>query len=152
MFIILYVISNIFSGNTARRVFDNPSKTAEILDLDETLIHRLGVILKVLSSGEEIDTDKYHLYAIETARLYVSLYPWATMSPTLHKVLIHGAHIAKESLMPLGKLAEDALEALNKVLRKYRREYTRKCSREATNEDMIKRLFVRSDPLISSLR
>ena len=57
------------------------------------------------------------------------------MPPTVHKLLIHGADISKEAILPVGQLSEDALESRNKDIRKLRLHNTRKISREATNED-----------------
>ena len=88
---------------------------------------------------------------METAELYVSLYPWYYMPPTVHKVLIHGAKVIREAIVPIGQLSEEALESRNKDIRKYRKNYTRKCSREKTNEDIFKRLLLSSDPYISQL-
>lgn len=71
------------------------------------------------------------------------------MPPTVHTLLIHGAEIAKEAILPLGQLTEEAMEARNKDARKYRGRYTRKHSRVATKEDLFQRLLITSDPLIS---
>ncbi|KAK2577580.1 hypothetical protein KPH14_002460, partial [Odynerus spinipes] len=49
-------------------------------------------------------------------------------------------------------LSEEALEATHKEIRKNRFSYTRKTSRKCTNEDLMRRLLLTSDPLISSFR
>nr|CAH7742540.1 unnamed protein product [Callosobruchus chinensis] len=56
-----------------------------------------------------------------------------------------------KSLLPIGQLSEEAQEASNKVFRKFRESFSRKISREKTNEDILKRLLISSDPYISSL-
>ncbi|KAL6420764.1 hypothetical protein ACFW04_013877 [Cataglyphis niger] len=106
---------NTNDGNTARRFFQNPTKSVEIT---------------ALSSNYKINTYTFHAYCQETAKLYVSLYPWYYMPPTVHKILIHGSSI-KEIILPIGQLSEEALE---------------------TNEDLFKRLLLTSDPLISFLQ
>lgn len=141
----------ISAGNTARKVFDNPVEAASILELDVTLIRRLAVVLKALTSGKELNISRYHSYALEVGELYRTLYPWAVMSPTLHKVLLHGAFIAEKAPFPLGELAEDAQESINKLLRDYRKNHARQSGRSVNNEDIFKRLLIRSDPYISSL-
>ena len=73
------------------------------------------------------------------------------MPPTVHKLLIHGADISKEAILPVGQLSEDVLESRNKDIRKFRLHNTLKISREATNEDLFRRLLLTSDPLISSI-
>ena len=49
-------------------------------------------------------------------------------------------------------MSEEAQEARNKEIRRYRESFTRKTSRHNTNEDLLKRLLISSDPYITSLR
>ena len=49
-------------GNTCRRFFQNPSKTADILKIDEDLVRRLSVILQTLNSGFDIDCKAFREY------------------------------------------------------------------------------------------
>nr|XP_022912276.1 probable ATP-dependent RNA helicase ddx56 [Onthophagus taurus] len=72
------------------------------------------------------------------------------MPTSVHKILIHGAAVIKESLLPIGELSEEAQEAKNKQVRRFRECHTRKCSRLQTNEDLFKRLLLSSDPFISN--
>lgn len=139
-------------GNTARRFFKDFHVTADITGLDETLIYRLSIILKVISSGYEIDPQKFQEYCDETTILYLNLYNWYIMPVTLHKVLIHGTDIIKNSIIPIGQMSEEASEAQNKEIRKVRLGHTCKVSRVRTNFDLLKYLFVSSDPHITLLR
>lgn len=63
-------------GNTSRQFFDDPSRTAKITGIKETLIIRCATILKAISSGYEINKKAFSEYAIETAKLLVKEYPW----------------------------------------------------------------------------
>lgn len=101
-------------GNTSRRFFEDPQLASDITGISHELIYRLKVILETISSGHIIDPEKYDKYALDTARLYVDLYPWHPMTPTMHKILIHGAIIIKNALLPIGQLSEEAAEARNK--------------------------------------
>lgn len=114
------------------------------------LIKRFAVILQTISSGFEINVDKFDTYAKETAKLYTELYNWYYMPSSVHKVLIHGADVVKSSLLPIGQLSEEASEARNKDFRNFRQHHTRKISRIKTNEDILNSLLVTSDPVISS--
>lgn len=143
---------NTNDGNTSRRFFEDPNLAAEITGISFELIYRLKVILEALSSGFEIDPAKYEAYASETARIYVSLYDWHPMTPTIHKLLIHGAVIIEKALLPIGQLSEEAAEARNKHFRCYRQDFARKFSRENCNQDVFNRLLLSSDPLLSSMR
>lgn len=139
-------------GNTARRFFENASISAMITGVDETLINKFYIILQVLSCGFEIDVKKYEEYCLESARLFVLLYPWYYMPTTVHKVLIHSPKIIERSLLPIGQMSEEAQEACNKFIKKNRQDFARKCSRIKNMEDVFLRLMVASDPLITSLR
>lgn len=143
---------NTNDGNTSRRFFDNPQLASDITGISYELIYRLKVILETISSGHKINPEKYDIYATETARLYVDLYPWHPMTPTMHKILIHGAVIIKSALLPIGQLSEEAAEARNKHFRSYRLDFARKFTRENCNRDIFNRLLLSSDPLMSSRR
>lgn len=142
---------NTNDGNTSRRFFENPELASDITGVDFNLIYRVKVILETISSGHKIDTKKYDAYALETAKLYVDKYGWHPMTPTMHKILIHGATIIENSLLPIGQLSEEAQEARNKHFRKYRENFARKFSREECNKDIYYRLLLSSDPLISCM-
>ncbi|KAK2578842.1 hypothetical protein KPH14_012197 [Odynerus spinipes] len=70
----------------------------------------------------------------------------------MNKILIHGATIIKNALVPIGQLSEEAAEARNKHFPSYRQNFARKFSREACNLDIYNRLLLSSDPLLSSMR
>lgn len=140
------------TGNTSRRFFHNPEIVSEVTGVDLELIKRLATILEVITCGESVDSTKYGKYALDTARRFVELYNWYFMPVTIHKILIHGESIISSSFLPIGYLSEEAQEARNKDYRNYRLRYTRKCSRTATNEDILKRLLVSSDPFLANIR
>lgn len=139
-------------GNTARRFFENPELTAAITGLDVSLIMKLGILLRALSSGFEINLIEFNKLCFEIRRLYLSLYPWYYMPATLHKILVHSTEIIENALVPIGQLSEEAQEARNKDCRRFREHNTRKISRITTNRDLLNMMIVTSDPLINSLR
>lgn len=95
------------TGNTARIFFQNSKKSAEITGVDEELIKRFHIILQTISCGYEVDSERFYSYAMETAKLFVSNYPWYYMPTSVHKVLIHGADIIKHAILPIGQLGEE---------------------------------------------
>lgn len=139
-------------GNTSRRFFANIETSARITGVDERLIERFAIILEVISSGHEINLPKFSSYCSDTAKLYVELYSWHPMTPTVHKVLVHGPVIVQHALLPIGTLSEEAAEARNKHFRQFRERYSRKFSREQCNLDVLNRLLLTSDPYFSSIR
>lgn len=143
---------NTNDGNTSRRFFNEIEVAAEITGINIELIKRFKVILEVLSSGFDIQTEKFGNYTLDTAKIFVDLYPWQPMSPTVHKILIHSKSVIEHALLPIGQLSEEASEARNKHFRLYRESFSRKFSRTACMEDIINKLLLTSDPYISSLR
>lgn len=143
---------NTNDGNTARRFFQNAELSAEITKIDVNLIKKIHIIMIAVSSGHEIDVDKYRVFAYNTARYFVEKYPWYNMPPTLHKYFIHGPEIISSALLPIGQLTEEAQEARNKDFKKYREHNSRKCSRLKTNTDIFNLFLLSSDPVISSKR
>lgn len=139
-------------GNTARKFFGNPLLSSEITGVDIEIIERFAIILQVISSTEEIDIQKFGEYTNITAQLLIEKYPWYPMSPTVHKILVHGKAIIQNALVPIGQLSEEAQEARNKEFRRFRENHSRKFSRVATNQDLLNSLLISSDPLITSLR
>ena len=70
----------------------------------------------------------------------------------VHKVLMHTSQIMKIKQLPIGSLSEEAQEARNKDVRNFRQFLSRKDSHVHTNQDVVRRLLVSSDPYISGLR
>ena len=128
------------------------SLTADILGLNEDLIARRKVLLQAMSSGFDIDTEKFRLYCLYLANLYMKLYGWYPMPTSIHVILIHGYAIIKASSLPIGKLSEDAQEARNKDIRRNRENFSRKFARKKIMEGVFHRLLASSYPLILSLQ
>ncbi|XP_046403729.1 uncharacterized protein LOC124169231 [Ischnura elegans] len=141
---------NTNDGNSARRFFDSPELAADLTGINVDLIKTFSIILRAVSSGVTLNYIAFSDYCQRTAELYIKLYPWYYMPTTVHKVLLHGSEIAKEAILPLGQVSEEALEARNKDTRTFRMRFSRKHSRKATNEDLFKRLLLTSDPFLSS--
>lgn len=135
---------NTNDGNTARRFFENVEIVAEITGVEAKLIRRFKIVIEVITSGYSIDTEQFSSYAMETARMHVS--------PTVHKILMHGKSVIEHALLPIGLLSEEASEARNEHFRSYRQNFTRKFSRTVCNRDILNRLLLSSDPFLSSCR
>ena len=101
---------NTNDGNTSRRFFADPNTSSRITGVNVDLIKQFRVILEVISSGNNMDSDKFATYAHEMVKLYIELYSWHPMLPTIHKVLIHGAKVISHAILPIGQLLEEAAE------------------------------------------
>ena len=43
-----------------------------------------------MTCGYAINAEAFKSYALDTAKLYIELYPWYYMPPSVHKLLIYG--------------------------------------------------------------
>ncbi|XP_017466057.1 PREDICTED: uncharacterized protein LOC108358983 [Rhagoletis zephyria] len=142
---------NMNDGNTARRAFSDVTLFSSILGFDTDLLHSFHMILIAISCEYEISALKSRQYSEKTYSLYMEMYPWYPMSPTLHKILIHGAQIIAASVVPLGCLGESASESRNKYYKSDRRSHARQNSRTNNMADVFQRAIDSSDPFLSSL-
>lgn len=55
-------------------------------------------------------------------------------------------------MVSIGELSNEAAESTNKNIKTFRLNNTRKMSRVAPNTDLINRVMINSDPLITDLR
>ncbi|XP_032587195.2 uncharacterized protein LOC116804340 [Drosophila mojavensis] len=138
-------------GNTARRAFSDPRKFSDILNLNYEVIRNFHIILIAISSEHYINSDKFRAFCVRTFEIYMNNYSWYPMSPTVHKVLIHGYQIMDSCIVPVGVLGENASEARNKIYKNDRRSHARKSSRLNNITDVFHRALDSSDPLLSSL-
>jgi hypothetical protein len=103
--------------------FKNYRESARITGVNEDLVHRFYVILQIISSGFEMNTEEFDKYTKDMAKLFVQAYPWFYMPASVHKVLVHGADTISEAILPVGQLSE---ESRNKDLKSFRRSHSRK--------------------------
>lgn len=125
---------------------------SELTGVDVNLLNRFSVILTAMTSGSEINYERFDKYAKETAELYVRLYEWYRMPPGIHIILMHGSLVIQYALVPIGQLSEEAQEARNKDYIRYREHHSRQNSRLNINTDLFNYLLVTLDPKITALR
>jgi hypothetical protein len=70
-------------GTTARRFFENPELTVEITGLNEHLIRRLGILLQVIASKEQVNIVKY-LECVHIQKCIVECNKCSNMYTSLH--------------------------------------------------------------------
>ncbi|GBL94212.1 hypothetical protein AVEN_163531-1 [Araneus ventricosus] len=143
---------NTNDGNTARKFFRHPEKTAEITGVEFNLIKRLGIILECVNCNMKINLEKFAEFTRVTQDIYLRKYSWYPMPISLHKILFNGRDIIEACILPIGSYSEEAQEARNKHNTQYRELFTRKSSRINTNTDLLHRLLITSDRYIASLR
>ena len=143
---------NCNSGNVARRAFANESIFSEITGIPTSIIQGFGVLWSAIRSGHRIDAERFEAKCNSLLDLFFASpeVNWYGLSPSAHKLLVHGADIIRHSILPVGILAEDPAEGSNKLHRMHRQNHTRKISHETTMEDLISRKLHQSDPVVLS--
>ena len=141
------------TGNCARTLFKNSIFFADLIGVDEDLVHRIYMIWIALTSALPIDPKEFYNYCQETKDLYFEQCGWYNMSPTLHKVLEHGHQILQ--LLPptltAGMLSEEPAEASNKDVKFFQKYHTFQGVPKTKNLQVFHRMMDRSDPLSHSL-
>ncbi|XP_043867476.1 uncharacterized protein LOC122757883 [Drosophila mojavensis] len=142
---------NTNDGNTARRAFNNVELFSNILSFDDQILRNFYTILITISCEYKVNSWKFKDLCEKTFYMYTAKYIWYPMSPTVHKILVHGHQIMDNCIVPVGVLGENASEARNKIYKNDRKSHARKSSRLENISDVFNRALDSSDPLISSL-
>lgn len=109
--------------NIAKRCLQNHEKLATALELDPMFVRNLSTILLLFSlKDEKVDMTKLRDLCKTTNNMFYTLYEWAKMRPSVHKLSVHGPDIAEKFDLPQAYFAEDGGEHIHKVL-KYAFEY-----------------------------
>ena len=88
--------------------------------------------MRVYNRGRRIDTEELAVVCQKLYLLILNSFPWANITPTLHKVFAHAPNIIStfNNGLWLEQLSEEGLEASNKLIRRYRERLSRKFSFE----------------------
>lgn len=117
--------------------------------VDERILKNLQILCQIVNSDSNANMDKFQKFCDDFSQLYVKLYEWYPIPPSIHKVLAHVSAIIKTFSIPIGRLSEEAMEARHKHFKEFRRDLSRKFSRIATNLDIFHWLLLTSDPVIN---
>ncbi|XP_076656381.1 uncharacterized protein LOC143361026 [Halictus rubicundus] len=137
--------------NTARRAFQDKRILEEIPGVDINLLQKMKIILITICSQFPINLKKFQIFCSETAELFMKKYSWYPMTPTVHKILIHGKQILEQCILPPGYLGEDAAESKNKYYKYDMAHHARQNSRKNNLHDVFHRAMGTSDPFISTI-
>ena len=150
-------------GNMARLCFANKNNfiqwistliPSEFRDTIRLIHQNLSAILRVFNCSHPVKTDKLDSLCKQTYECIVIEFPWVNITPSLHKLLAHSPELIQSCNDGYGmkQFSEEALEACNKLIRKYRDNLSRKCSFNANITDIFVRLMSESDPVLLTFR
>ena len=116
--------------------------------------NNLSAILRIYNNHREIHTETLDSLCKETYELILTAFPWANITPTLHKLLSHCTELIRDCNDGYGlkEYSEEEVEACNKLIRRSREHFARKNSFTTNVKDVFIRLVGQSDPLLSSYR
>ena len=140
------------TGSVARRAFSNDSNFIECMMSVVAIEHKdsllkvhtqLSAILRIFNSDRKIKTEEFGNLCRNTYLLILDSFPWANISPTLHKLLAHSEEILRDINFGYGLkcFSEEGSEACNKLIRKYREHLARKFSFEDNLVDRCRGSF-----------
>ncbi|KAI6652409.1 hypothetical protein LOD99_7438 [Oopsacas minuta] len=151
------------TGNVARRAFSDETEYLECILSTVAIQYRpilskihtqLSAILRVFNSSHKVNTLELGKWCKDTYLVILDSFPWASMTPTLHKLLAHSEELIHESNSSYGLKAfsEEGTESCNRLVRKYRENLARKVSFETNIMDIFIRLTSQSDPTLVNYR
>ncbi|KAI6647528.1 hypothetical protein LOD99_8794 [Oopsacas minuta] len=99
----------------------------------------LGAILRIYNSSRRVDTEELALVCSNIYQSILCAFPWANVSPTLHKLLARVPEIISmfNDGHGLENISEEGLEASNKYIRRYRDRLVRKLLFEENLKDVF---------------
>ena len=127
------------TGNIARSCFMNKNNfvkwiltliPSECRDTIKIIHNNTSAILRDFNSSQQTDTAKLNTLCKYTYEFIVTELPWVNITPSLHKLLAHCVELIETCNNGYGmkEYSEEALEACNKLIRRYRDNRPRKCS------------------------
>lgn len=143
-------------GNTARKFFSETHADLIVECVDEkykdtirTLHKNLSVTLRLISSTQQIDVEKFSVLCRDTSMLIAENLPWVDQNYTLHGVLSHSPELIHlNNGWSIGMFSEEPLESNNKFIRRYMERYARTSSPMLQLTDVMSRLLERSNPSV----
>ena len=151
------------TGNVARKAFSDECKYIDCVLIVVENQHRpalsrihshLAAIQRIFNSDRRVETEKLGNLCRTTYLLILDSFPWASITPKLHKLLAHSEELVRDcnSGYGLKRFSEEGLESCNKLVRLFREKLSRKNSFESNVMDIFVRLASQSDPVLLNFR
>ncbi len=142
-----------FCSDNARNILASLLSDPSLQEPFKEIHLGLCAVIQVLNSQQRtINLSKYHSLCSSVNLKIVETFPWAIISPSIHRVLAHSwEKIELNDLKGLGSESEEGSESQNKFIRYMRVHGARKTSTQDNFHDTWSRLWRRSSPLVISL-
>ncbi len=142
-----------FCSDSARDKLANLLNDSSLRDAFKEIHIGLCAIIRVLNSQHRIiNVPEYQNLCTSVYLKICKSFPWAIVSPSLHRVLAHSwERIELNDAKGLGSESEEGSEAQNKYIRFLRVHGSRKTSTEDNFKDTWNHLWRRSSPMVIEL-
>lgn len=108
------------------------------------------ILICINTTHYDLKRREFKKYCEDTRNLFLDLYPWYPITPTLHKVLEHAADCEEEIGLRLGVVSEGGAENQHRIRKLIRRFRARKTSRKDNLTDVLNRCLILSDPVLAT--
>ena len=116
-----------FSSDTSRAFFVSLVEESEKEALNTVLLGLCATVKVINSQKRRVNVEKLRQLTMETYLALVEGFPWAAVSPSVHRILAHSWEVIQlNDGYGLGGLSEEGLESLNKQIRHTREKGARK--------------------------
>ena len=118
-----------FSSDSSRAFFVSLVDEMEKEDLNMILLGLCASVKVINSQKRRVNVEKLRTLTQEVNLRIVTTFPWAAISPSVHRILAHSWEVIEmNGGFGLGDVSEEGLEALNKLIREMRTHGARKDS------------------------
>ena len=138
-----------FSSDSSRAFYVSLVEENQKEDFNHILFGLCATVKVINSQKRRVNTEKLRELILEVYLKIVQCFPWAVISPSVHRILAHSWEVIELNKgFGLGDLSEEGLEALNKLIREMRVHGSRKDSTVNNFSDTYNHLWDRSRPTI----
>ena len=140
-------------GPMMRKMFANPSVTANIFQISPQTVYSLGKCLAMINRTSFVNSVVYEKFAKDAFNgILCDLGNYGFLSGNMHALLCHGRHAIEHAQtkwgFSLGALSENSVEMGNKLNLMYRKIFSRKSDIKKENSDIFRRRLLVSDPYL----
>ena len=142
-----------FSSDQGREKLSNMINDEEEREKFKEIHLGLCSIVRIINTQrQKIKLNEFKEFCTEVYLKIVEYWPWAVMSPSIHRILAHAGELMEANEgRGLGGESEEGLESVNKFIKSLRKESARKTSTEANFLDCFNHLWMKSSPLLVNL-
>lgn len=134
-----------FSSDSSRAFFVSLVEEGERESLNTALLGLSAAVKVINSQKRRVNVEKLRELTQEAYMALVNGFPWAVVSPSVHRILAHSWEVIElNGGFGLGDMSEEGLEALNKLIRQMRATGARKDSTPNNFRDTYNHLWDRS--------